>query len=49
MVWGWVVVGIGSFLSFQNQLLNLMLNSLLHDVGWVGHGRCVLSARLERD
>jgi len=48
MVWGWFVVGRGSFFSPQNQLYNLMLNSLLHDVGWLGYGRYVLSARLER-
>jgi hypothetical protein len=49
MVWGWVVVGRGSLLSSPNQLFNLMLNSFLHDVGWLGYGRYVLSARPERD
>jgi hypothetical protein len=49
MVWGWIVVGRGRFLSSQNQLFNLMLNSILHDVGWLGYGRCVLSARPQTD
>ena len=49
MVWGWIVVGRGNFLSPQYQLFNLMLNSLLHDVGRLSHGRYVLSARPERD
>jgi hypothetical protein len=37
MVWGWIVVGRHSFLSSQNLLFNLILNSLFHDVSGFGY------------
>jgi hypothetical protein len=44
MVWGWVVVGRGTFLSSQSRLfIHLVLKSFLHDVGGLGYGRYVTS------
>jgi hypothetical protein len=44
MVWSWVVVGEYTLYVAWSLVVHPVWKSLLHDVGWPGYGRHVISA-----